>query len=323
MKLTSKNKWLIGGSVVALVAGGGYYYYTTRQTTPKVKYSEVQVKKEDFTETVLSTGSVAPENRLEIKPPVAGRIDQLLVKEGQKVKKGQILAWISSTERAAMLDSARGEDEAALKQWEQYYKPTPIYAPIDGVLILQNIWPGQSFSVSDSILTLSDRLSVKAQVDETDIAKIKLKQPASITLDAYPEDEMDAHVERIAYDAKTVNSVTTYIVDVIPEEVPAHMLSGMTANVTFILQDLPGSLLIPSEAVATVDETACVRIKPEDPKDTPVCKPIKVGPTSEKMTVVTEGLTEGQIILVPELRSLAPKNQDTSKALFGTPPRRH
>ncbi len=320
MKLNVKNKWIILAAVAFLVSVGGLYFSKTT-STPKLKYQEVKVKKADFTETVLSTGSVAPENRLEIKPPVAGRVEKLLVKEGQKVHKGQVLAWISSTERAAMLDSARGEDEAALKQWEQYYKPTPIYAPINGVLILQNIWPGQSFSVTDSILTLSDRLSVKAQVDETDIAKIKLNQAATITLDAYPEDELDAHVARIAYDAKTINSVTTYIVDVIPEEVPPYMLSGMTANVTFILQDLPNSLLIPSEAIASENESACVRLKPEHSQDTPICKPIKVGPTSQKMTVVVDGLTEGQIILVPELKNLPAKSND-GKSIFGTSPRR-
>ncbi|MBM3254264.1 MAG: biotin/lipoyl-binding protein, partial [Candidatus Omnitrophica bacterium] len=49
---------------------------------------------------ISTTGSVLPKNRLEVKPPVNGRIDEVLVKEGEMVKTAQVLAWMSSTERA-------------------------------------------------------------------------------------------------------------------------------------------------------------------------------------------------------------------------------
>ncbi|MDD5440307.1 MAG: efflux RND transporter periplasmic adaptor subunit, partial [Candidatus Omnitrophica bacterium] len=51
---------------------------------------------------ITSTATVQPQNRLEIKPPINGRIEQILVKEGETVKVGQILVWMSSTERAAL-----------------------------------------------------------------------------------------------------------------------------------------------------------------------------------------------------------------------------
>ncbi len=46
---------------------------------------------------INSTATVQPANRLEIKPPINGRIDKLLVKEGDIVKEGQIIAFMSST----------------------------------------------------------------------------------------------------------------------------------------------------------------------------------------------------------------------------------
>jgi multidrug efflux pump subunit AcrA (membrane-fusion protein) len=46
--------------------------------------------------SILATGVVQPQNRLEIKPPIAGRIERVLVEEGETVKRGQILAWMSS-----------------------------------------------------------------------------------------------------------------------------------------------------------------------------------------------------------------------------------
>ena len=58
---------------------------------------------------ISTTGVVQPQNRLEIKPPISGRIEEIKVKEGEKVIVGQILAWMSSTERAALLDTARSQ----------------------------------------------------------------------------------------------------------------------------------------------------------------------------------------------------------------------
>src|SRR4051812_46219417 len=217
------------GAVGALIAGGvGYKVYTAQSS--KLSYRPAQIRKGEMKITILSTGVVQPENRVDIKPPIAGRVEKVLVNEGDVVKKGQVIAWMSSTERAALLDaaSARGEDE--LKQWEEMYKPTPILAPIPGTIIARNVESGQTFTVSDAILSMSDRLTVKAQVDETDIAEIKLKQTASIVLDAYPRAQIEAVVDQIAYDAKTVNNVTTYVVDVLPTTTPKYMRSGMTAN---------------------------------------------------------------------------------------------
>src|SRR4051812_1144005 len=60
-------------------------------------------------DTVDATGGVAPLNRVEIKPPISGRIERLLVDEGTRVKSGQTLAWMSSSDRAAILDAARAQ----------------------------------------------------------------------------------------------------------------------------------------------------------------------------------------------------------------------
>ena len=85
---------------------------------------------------VSTTGTVLPKNRLEVKPPVNGRIESILVAEGEGVKKGQTLAWMSSTERAALLDAAEAQGEEALKYWQDVYKPIALLSPIDGEVIV-------------------------------------------------------------------------------------------------------------------------------------------------------------------------------------------
>lgn len=232
-----KNKALTVGLIILLGLGTLIFYGVKKQSkSSEESYREVAVQRSDLEVTILSTGTVQPQNRLEIKPPVAGRIERVLVKEGQKVRVGQILAWMSSTERAALLDAARAQGADEIKKWEELYKPTPILAPLSGIVILKNVEPGQTFTTTDAVFALSDRLTVKAQVDETDIAEIKVKQTAIVTLDAYPDQKIPAVVDQIAFEAKTVSNVTTYIVDVVPDSEPEFMRSGMTANIKFFVK---------------------------------------------------------------------------------------
>src|SRR3989339_1787968 len=92
-----------------------------KESSPEI----VQVKLGRIESSIPSTGTVMPRNRLEIKPPVAGRIESVMVREGQNIKKGQILAWMSSQERVTLIDAARAGGEDELKRWEEMYKPTP------------------------------------------------------------------------------------------------------------------------------------------------------------------------------------------------------
>ena len=78
----------------------------------------VKVQKGDLEVKVTSTGSVKPYNRVEIKSPIPGRIDDVLVQEGDKVHQGQVLVLMSSTERAAILDAARSQGADTFKRWQ-------------------------------------------------------------------------------------------------------------------------------------------------------------------------------------------------------------
>ncbi|MDR0617549.1 MAG: biotin/lipoyl-binding protein [Endomicrobium sp.] len=97
------------------------------------------------------TGAVNPRNRLEIKPPFAGRIEQILVNEGDTIKKGQIIIWMSSSERATMIDAARAIGDEEYARWQDIYKPTPIVAPMSGFIIYRQKEPGQTVTAADAI----------------------------------------------------------------------------------------------------------------------------------------------------------------------------
>ena len=293
-----KNKKLILVVIILILAGVGGYFLT-KEKKVKTIYEAVKVTRGDLAVTVVATGTVQPENRLEIKSPVAGRVEEVLIKEGQVVKKGQILAWMSSTERAALMDSARAKGADEVKKWEELYRPTPVISPINGTIILKNVESGQTFTNADAIFVLSNRLTVKGQVDETDIASIKVKQNANIILDAYSENKIPAVVAAIAYDATTTNNVTTYLVDVAPIKTPDYMRSGMTANVTFSIRSQENVLVIPTSAIEATDTGDAVLVRNAEGKKT--SKPVKIGLTDGKMSEVVEGLAEGEIVLIKQL----------------------
>ncbi|MBP5297472.1 MAG: efflux RND transporter periplasmic adaptor subunit [Bacteriovoracaceae bacterium] len=295
-KLQRKAMWykVILGIVIVAVIGSGLYFYKHKKVPPLLWETAVATKG-DLQVTILCTGSVDPENRVEIRPPVAGRVEEVLVQEGDRVKKGQTLAWMSSTERAALLDAASAQGPKVLAQWQEMYKATPILAPIDGTIIKREVESGQTFSSTDQILVMSDRLSVKAQVDETDIAQVHRNQAAIITLDAYPNQEIQGRVDKIAFDATTSNNVTVYIVDVIPQKTPDFMRSGMTANVKLQVEQAKDVIIIPAAAILYEDGKTFVqkRSKNRGPGEK---VPVQVG-LSDGKQVAVQGLEEGTEIV--------------------------
>lgn len=284
---------------MVLLGSGAYLGMKPKKV--EMTYRSVQVTKDDIQSTVLSTGIVQPENRLEIKPPVSGRIDKVLVKEGQFLHKNQIVAMMSSSERALLLDTARAQNPKEASHWEKMFKPIFIVAPLDGILIKKAVNPGQIVGPGDALFAMSDHLVVKAQVDETDLAHIRLGQDAVITLDAYPGQWVDAVVDQIAFEAQTVNNVTVYEVDVLPKTVPSFMRSGMTANATFIIAKKTGTLVLPFESISHEDGKAIVLVDdPANPK-TPMKKEITTGITDGQKVEVVSGLREGDKVEVAEV----------------------
>jgi len=256
---------------------------------------------------ISTTGTVLPKNRLEVKPPVNGRIESILVEEGDKVKVGQTLALMSSTERAALLDAAQGQSEEKLQYWKEVYKAIALLSPINGEVIVATTQPGQTITTNDAVVVLSDHLIVRAQVDETDIGKIKLGQNALITLDAYPDTKIKASVEHIYYESKTVNNVTIYNVDLLPENVPPFFRSGMNATVDFIEQGKENALLIPVEAVHKEKDGNFVYVKQNNDKE-PLKAQVALGISDDKNVEVISGINKNDKIILKTKKYALPKS---------------
>jgi len=256
--------------------------------------------------TISTTGTVLPKNRLELKPPVGGRIESILVKEGEHVSKGQVLAWMSSTERAALLDAAQGQGEEQVKYWQTAYKPIALLAPIDGEVIVATTQPGQTVTTADAVIVLSDHLIVRAQIDETDIGKIKLNQNATVILDAYPDTKISATVDHIYYESETVNNVTIYKADLICKEVPDFFRSGMNATVNFLVKGNDKMLIIPLEAVRREKNEDYVLVS--NGRGEPEKRVVLLGMSDDKTTEIISGISATDKIIEKPRKAAAAKN---------------
>jgi macrolide-specific efflux system membrane fusion protein len=265
------------------------------------KGQKVEVTRGDLSQIVQATGNIEPLNAVAIIPPVTGRIDKIVVYEGQYVKKGQVLAWMSTSDRAALLDTAQVESPDSVKYWEGVYKATPIVSPLDGLIVSRNIVEGQTVASSTDVYDLSDRLVVLADVDETDLGKIRMNQLADCTVDAYPTSIFKSKVTLIGHQAIKVNNVISYQVTLEPLKVPGELRSGMTANIDFIVQEKKDVLMLPNYAVKGQQEgVATVKVM-TDPKSPPETRQVTLGISDGVRVEVIDGLDEGDYVLVGSL----------------------
>jgi len=292
------KKWIIAG--VALVVTVAGIFMMGRKGRGKSSFQRISPVRGSISVGFRVTGSVEPRNELNINSQVSGRIEDILVVEGQRVKKGDVMVWMSSADRAALLDAARTKGEAEMKKWEGVYNPTPIVAPIDGFITARLKEPGQSAGLSDVILVMADRLIVKAYIDETDLRYVRLGQKVRIFLDAYPDDEFPGTVEHIAYRSIMVSNVTVYLVKILPDKIPAVFRSGMTATVEVEGETKSDILKLPVDALVERSGRKMVRVRSQNDSQ-PVTREIVTGINNGREVEIVSGLEGNDIVIMPEL----------------------
>ncbi len=115
------KKFLIIFVVVALIGGGTYYYFTknTQSKTSAVQLKKYSVKKEDLKISVSSSGKVVAKDGVELSFPVSGNLEvnNVYVKEGDKIKKGDKIASVKTESLAFELRSAYNNYQSALSSY--------------------------------------------------------------------------------------------------------------------------------------------------------------------------------------------------------------
>ncbi|MCG6957234.1 MAG: efflux RND transporter periplasmic adaptor subunit [Gemmatimonadetes bacterium] len=155
----------------------------------------------------------------------------------------------------AVADAANTSAQASLDRARQNLRYANIYSPIDGVVIERNVDVGQtvaaSFSAPQLFLLARDltQMQILAQVDESDIGQIKVGQPVTFTVQAYPDQTFDGTVSQVRLESKTEENVVDYTVVISVANKDGKLLPGMTATATFLVASATNVLKVPDAAV--------------------------------------------------------------------------
>jgi HlyD family secretion protein len=145
-----------------------------------------------------------------------------------------------------------------------------IYSPIDGVVLTRSYDIGQTVQSSFSaptLFTIAADLSfmqIDTSVSESDVGALKEGMKANFTVDAFPGKTFEGTVRQVRNSPTTTQGVVTYdaVIDVSNED---HALRpGMTANVTFVLDQVANVIKIPNAALRfkpTRDQMLALREK--------------------------------------------------------------
>jgi macrolide-specific efflux system membrane fusion protein len=328
-----KKLW-IGIIAIVIILAAGFFFFQKRRANHlnQFRYETAKAERGDIEVKVLSTGTIQPYTRVEVNSPISGRIDRVEVDEGDAVKEGDVLAWISSEDRIALLDAARSElekaqekkDEAALKSAktayevaDKAYKPVPLTNSISGEVINRSCEPGQNVSSQSILFVIADRLVAGVEVDEADIGKIRLGQDAWIMLDAFPDERVQGRVTKIAREGRIVSGVVVYDVMVEPLRAPSHWSAGMTANVEFVVEKREDVLIIPRRMLKERNGRKFVIVS----ADRPVFQEVEVGISDGRMIEVTSGLKEGEEIILTGENDISRPRSDMPPPLIMMRPR--
>ncbi len=145
--------------------------------------------------------------------------------------------------------------EAKLKDILIDLERTDIRSPVDGVVVQRQVDLGQTVAASLSTPTLFQiaqdlrTIDIYANVDEADVGRLKAGQPASFTVNAYPNRTFEGRVEMVRLGAQTIQNVVTYTGVIRVENADMALLPGMTANLQVVTEDRRDVLRIANAAL--------------------------------------------------------------------------
>ncbi len=200
--------------------------------------------------------------------------------------------------------------EANLDRVRENLNYATITCPIEGTVLKRHVEVGDAVSSilqlgsqATLMLTLGDmkELFVEGRVDESDIGKVYVGQQAQIKVDAFRERSFPGRVTRIAPLGVEKDNVIGFDVRVSIEDPEGILRARMSANAEIITDRKENALLIPENSIV-YDRDRKTFVDLYDPGAENMKKrvPIQIGASNGTTTVVTEGLAEGDKLVLPE-----------------------
>ncbi|MEZ5538169.1 MAG: efflux RND transporter periplasmic adaptor subunit [Thiolinea sp.] len=158
----------------------------------------------------------------------------------------------------ANLEAAKAavmEAEANLRSAESNLAKAIIVSPIDGVVLIRSVEPGQTVASSLSaptLFTLAEdlkRMELEVGVDEADVGKVAEGQQGKFTVDAWPGRQYPATISRVSLGSTLTDNVVSYLTVLEVANEDLSLRPGMTATATITTSSKEDVLLVPNTAL--------------------------------------------------------------------------
>jgi multidrug efflux pump subunit AcrA (membrane-fusion protein) len=282
--------WLLLIVIIGFVGYRGWVAYQrsqvkeveTKEVIPPVKVQVV--KTSPLIEALSLTGDVTGIEEIDVYPKASGKVVEIKVKEGQRVKTEQVLAVVDRD-----IDGVK-------------FQPAEITAPVAGIVGRVYVDKGARVSPPDpgpgmgtAVLRIvnMDQVKVVVHVIEKDFAKIKLNQRAEVAVDAYPDEKFSGRVTLIS---PTISPTTrTASVEITIPNRDHRLKPGMFAQVDVIISKKDDAILIPAYAVIEQSELRKVMTVVDGKANSRL---IELGADQGELVEIRSGLRQGDSLIV-------------------------
>ena len=200
--------------------------------------------------------------------------------------------------------------QASLKQLEEQLSYTTITSPMDGVILSRDVELGDAVSsilvmgsTATLVMTIGDttQVYVQGKVDESDIGKVYMGQPARIKVESFKDKTFLGKVTKIAPLGVEKDNVTTFEVRVSIDNPGGELKANMTANAEILLEEHKDVLTVPEQAVI-YDKDRNASVEVPDPKQKKGRRKvaIKAGISNGTKTEVLSGLKSGDTVILQQ-----------------------
>lgn len=313
---------------------GSWWWASKRDANAaSVAPKEVTVDELTITQTIDLSGIVEPYDIQKVVFRSTGAVTGVFVKEGDSVKKGDLLATIDDTSQQYeianiknLIASAKLEGsvnqvtlyEMQLKLRQNLLDYTRIRANFDGVVASLSLDEGDWAEAGAVVMILVDtsRLKATVEIDEIDMQSVTTGMTATLDFDAIPNEKVEAIVDYIPLLGRTTTQgIGVKDVELLIDNPPLGISSGYTFAGTLNVSEEKVALVIPSIAITT-DSSGVSSVRKKGVDGNPVKVTIKVAYLGEGMSeVLSGGLKKGDVIL---LGSTTPNSNSAIR--FGMPP---
>lgn len=289
-------KKIVGGVVLLAVIIYGLYAYNFHlqnkrwpwKKAPVTSRIDQMVKttvyESTFTTEIDISSYVEAYDTQSVVLRASGAVTGVYAEEGDRVKKGQLLAEVDSTNQTHNVSSLEWQIEKAkvsgtssprdlelmemqLNSAKQQLDNTKAYANFDGVVVKVSVDEGDYSNAGTSIMTVIDdsRLKATVEVDEIDIQLVEKGMHATLTSDSAPGETIEAYVSYIPMIGRYSNSgIGVMDVEIVIDNPPAGLKPGFSFEGTIDVESEQKMLLVSQSAVTTKRGSSSVTKLKED-----------------------------------------------------------